>query len=61
MHKIAIMLDSMANIAVRSGRHCVHSWFDNRKIRNSARVSIYFYNSFVFASENQNRFILQTT
>ena len=27
MHKFAIMLDDMGNIAVRSGQHCVHSWF----------------------------------
>lgn len=45
MHKFAIMLDEMANIEIRSGRHCVHSWFDNKKILNSARVSLYIYNT----------------
>ncbi|HLP86535.1 MAG TPA: aminotransferase class V-fold PLP-dependent enzyme [Candidatus Paceibacterota bacterium] len=45
MHKIAIMLDEMANIAIRSGRHCVHSWFEGKKIYNSARVSLYVYNT----------------
>jgi cysteine desulfurase/selenocysteine lyase len=45
MHKFAIMLDEMANISIRSGRHCVHSWFDNKKIYNSARVSLYLYNT----------------
>lgn len=45
MHKFAIMLDEMANIAIRSGRHCVHSWFENKKIYNSARVSVYIYNT----------------
>jgi cysteine desulfurase/selenocysteine lyase len=45
MHKFAIMLDEMANIEIRSGRHCVHSWFENKKIYNSARVSLYLYNT----------------
>lgn len=45
MHKFATMLDSMANIAIRSGRHCVHSWFDGKNIVNSARISAYFYNT----------------
>lgn len=45
MHKFAIMLDEMAGIAIRSGHHCVHAWFDNKKILNSARVSLYIYNT----------------
>jgi cysteine desulfurase/selenocysteine lyase len=45
MHKFAIMLDEMANIEIRSGQHCVHSWFESRKIYNSARVSLYLYNT----------------
>jgi cysteine desulfurase/selenocysteine lyase len=45
MHKFAVMLDEMANIAIRSGQHCVHSWFYEKKIYNSARVSLYFYNT----------------
>jgi cysteine desulfurase / selenocysteine lyase len=45
MHQIAVMLDEMANIAVRSGRHCVHSWFNQKKITNSLRVSFAFYNN----------------
>lgn len=45
MHKFALMLDNMANICIRSGQHCVHSYFDSRKIKNSARVSLYFYNT----------------
>ena len=39
------MLDEIANIEIRSGRHCVHSWFDSKKIYNSARVSLYLYNT----------------
>jgi cysteine desulfurase/selenocysteine lyase len=45
MHQFALMLDNMANIAIRSGQHCAHSYFDNRKIKNSARVSLYLYNT----------------
>jgi len=45
MHKFAIMLDEMANISIRSGQHCVNSWFDSKKIFNSARVSLYLYNT----------------
>lgn len=45
MHKFVIMLDEMANIEIRSGQHCVHSWFADRKIYNSARVSLYLYNT----------------
>ena len=45
MHKFVIMLDEMANIAIRSGQHCVHSWFADKKIYNSARVSLYLYNT----------------
>lgn len=45
MHKFAIMLDEMSNIAIRTGQHCVHSWFHNKKIYNSARVSFYIYNT----------------
>lgn len=45
MHQIALMLDEMAGIMIRSGQHCVHSWFHDKKIENSARVSVYFYNT----------------
>lgn len=44
-HRIAIMLDQMAGICVRSGQHCVHSWFDEKKLKGSVRASAYFYNS----------------
>ncbi|MEW6062830.1 MAG: cysteine desulfurase [Nanoarchaeota archaeon] len=44
-HEIAIILDNAANIMVRSGMHCVHSWFNNRKIKGSARASLYLYNT----------------
>ncbi len=44
-HRIALMLDQMANIMVRSGQHCVHSWFNAHKIAGSVRASVYFYNT----------------
>lgn len=44
-HQIALMLDTMANIMVRSGQHCVHSWFSAHNIKRSVRVSLSFYNT----------------
>lgn len=44
-HSIAIMLDELANIAIRSGQHCVHSWFNAHGIKGSARASLYLYNT----------------
>jgi cysteine desulfurase/selenocysteine lyase len=44
-HRIALMLDQMAGIMVRSGQHCVHSWFDARRVQGSVRASLYFYNT----------------
>ena len=44
-HRIALMLDQMANIMVRSGQHCVHSWFHAHQIKGSVRASVYFYNT----------------
>lgn len=44
-HQIALMLDQMANIEVRSGQHCVHSWFHAHRLTGSVRVSFYFYNT----------------
>lgn len=45
MHEVALTLDSLARVAVRSGRHCVHSWFNDKKVYNSLRVSLAFYNT----------------
>jgi len=44
-HEIAQMLDASSNIAIRSGMHCVHSWFNSRKMQGSARASFYLYNT----------------
>lgn len=43
-HEAAIMLDQR-NVMVRSGAHCVHSWFNARKKKISLRASLYFYNN----------------
>ena len=38
-------LDEEYNIAIRSGMHCVHSWFNSRGIDGTARASAYLYNN----------------
>ncbi len=44
-HDIAIMLDDISNIMIRSGAHCVHSWFNAHAMNGSARASLYAYNT----------------
>jgi cysteine desulfurase/selenocysteine lyase len=45
-HDIALLLDEAAGVMVRSGQHCVHSWFNDRGHENgSLRASAYFYNT----------------
>lgn len=44
-HDIALILDEVANIMIRSGMHCVHSWFQAKGINGSARASVYLYNT----------------
>ena len=44
-HNVAIMLDETANIMVRSGAHCCHSWFNAHKMLGSVRASLYLYNT----------------
>ena len=44
-HRVALMLDQMSAVMVRSGMHCVHSWFNARKLKGSIRASLYFYNT----------------
>ena len=44
-HDLAMMLDEFSNIEVRSGRHCVHSWFNSREEESTARASFYLYNN----------------
>src|SRR3989338_3202815 len=44
-HNISVMLDSSANIMIRSGVNCCHSWFNANHIKGSARASFYLYNT----------------
>ncbi len=44
-HDIAMMLDSMAKVMIRSGMHCAHPFYVSRAIDGSARASTYLYNS----------------
>ena len=44
-HQIAMLLDNNANIMIRSGHHCVSSWFTEHKLKGSARASLYLYNT----------------
>ncbi len=43
-HDISAFMD-MHNIFIRSGAHCVHSWFNARGLEGSARASLYLYNT----------------
>ena len=56
-HDIAIALDKHANIAIRSGNHCVHSWLRAHGLKGTARASFYLYNTAaeadLFAAEVQ--------
>jgi cysteine desulfurase/selenocysteine lyase len=52
-HQISIILDQTANIMVRSGRHCVHSWFNDRGVKDCVRASTAFYNTI----EEAERFV----
>jgi cysteine desulfurase / selenocysteine lyase len=51
VHEVSLLLNNTYNIMVRSGAHCVHSWFNNIKNKNSiykdgtVRASLSFYNT----------------
>jgi len=42
---VALFLDEGYDVMVRSGRHCVHSWYERRGIPGNARASFYMYNN----------------
>ena len=44
-HEIAMLLDESNDVMVRSGQHCVHSWFHPHNIEGSLRASAYLYNT----------------
>jgi len=45
IHHVAKMLDVSKKIMVRSGAHCVHSWFNKHNLKGSVRASAYLYNT----------------
>lgn len=44
-HDISMFVDDVSKVMIRSGMHCVHSWFNARNIKGSARASFYMYNT----------------
>ncbi len=44
-HDVAMIIDEMAKIEVRSGMHCVHPFFGSRNIPGAVRASFYLYNT----------------
>lgn len=45
VHEVCLLLDESANVAVRSGQHCGHSWFNAHNVEGTVRVSFYLYNT----------------
>jgi cysteine desulfurase/selenocysteine lyase len=43
-HDAAVFLDEGYDVMVRSGMHCVHSFYERRGLRGNVRASFYFYN-----------------
>lgn len=43
-HDAALFLDEGHGVMVRSGRHCVHSWYATRGLDGNVRASFYLYN-----------------
>jgi cysteine desulfurase/selenocysteine lyase len=41
----ALFLDEGHRVLVRSGRHCVHSWYTRRGLSGNIRASFYLYNT----------------
>jgi cysteine desulfurase/selenocysteine lyase len=44
-HDVAMIMNRNYNLMVRSGQHCVHSWFNESGIEGSVRASLYLYNT----------------
>jgi cysteine desulfurase / selenocysteine lyase len=44
-HDVAMIIDEMARVQIRSGMHCMHPFFTSRKIDGCARASFYIYNT----------------
>jgi cysteine desulfurase/selenocysteine lyase len=44
-HDVAMILDEIGKVMIRSGMHCVHPYFLARQLEGCARASFYVYNS----------------
>jgi cysteine desulfurase/selenocysteine lyase len=44
-HDVAMMVDNIDGIMIRSGMHCAHPFYMSREIDGSARASVYLYNN----------------
>ncbi|HUR68897.1 MAG TPA: aminotransferase class V-fold PLP-dependent enzyme [Candidatus Thermoplasmatota archaeon] len=44
-HALAILLEDKHRMLVRSGDHCLHSWFNARGVPGAVRASFYLYNT----------------
>lgn len=44
-HDVAMMLDKIGSIMIRSGMHCAHPFFAAKGTEGSARASVYLYNN----------------
>jgi cysteine desulfurase/selenocysteine lyase len=44
-HDLAMTLDELGNVAVRSGMHCTHAWYNAHGLKGSVRASMYLYNT----------------
>lgn len=44
-HDIAMIIDEVAKVEIRSGMHCMHPYFLSRGIDGCARASFYVYNT----------------
>ena len=52
-HDVAMILDEIASVLIRSGMHCVHPYFSSHGLEGCARASFYLYNT----GEEVRRFI----
>ncbi|NLX47734.1 MAG: aminotransferase class V-fold PLP-dependent enzyme [Euryarchaeota archaeon] len=44
-HDVAMILDEIAAVLIRSGMHCVHPYFTSHGLEGCARASFYLYNT----------------
>lgn len=44
-HDVAMILDEIAAVLIRSGMHCVHPYFSSHGLEGCARASFYLYNT----------------